>query len=47
MILVSSAKILKFNLSEQVEMSFILSKYKKGSRELPCGTLHFIVCFDE
>ena len=29
MILVLSAKIVKFNLSEQVEMSFILSKYKK------------------
>ena len=35
MILVSSAKILKFNLSEQVEMSFILSKYKKRIKGTP------------
>ena len=47
MTLVLSAKILKFNLSEQVELSFIQSKNKTGPRKLPCGILHFIVCFDD
>jgi len=45
--LVSSAKIQKFNLAQQLEMSFIQSKKKRRSRELPCGVPHFIVCFDD
>ena len=42
--LVSSAKILKHNFSEQFGKSFMYIKNKRGPNVLPCGMPHNIVC---
>ena len=42
--LVSSAKILKHNFSEQFGKSFMYIKNRRGPNVLPCGMPHNIVC---
>ena len=42
--LVSSAKILKHNFSEQFGKSFMYIKNKRGLNVLPCGMPQNIVC---
>ena len=42
--LVSSAKILKHNLSEQFGKLFMYIRNKRGPKMLPCGMPHNIVC---
>ena len=45
--LVSSAKILKHNFSEQFGKSFMYNKNKRGPNVLACGIPHNIVCFGD
>ena len=45
--LVSSAKILKHNFSEQFGKSFMYIKNKRGPNVLPCGMPHSIVCLGD
>ena len=45
--LISSAKILKHNFSEQFGKSFMYNRNKRGPNVLPCGMPHNSVCSED